>query len=165
MGHTDSRFYELEDIHDDRLKKKNFFPVRNFYALLYPFEVKKGPKFELFSQKNSYSFIFGQNQIFCFFLNCITLVKTVTQRIFDKRFCCLYMSVFVLAKSIFLAFFAPFSRASIKELILSQFWPKTKKICFFSNCITLVKTVTQPIFDKRFCCFHISAFFLTKSIF
>jgi hypothetical protein len=40
---------------------------RNFYALLYPFEVEKVPKFELFSPKNSKSVIFGQNQNFFVF--------------------------------------------------------------------------------------------------
>ena len=115
-------------IHNGRLTKKIKFPARNFYALLYPFEVKKGPKFELFSQKNSKSVIFDQNQI-VFFLNCIKLVKNVTQRIFDKRLCCLYMSVFVLAKSMFQAVFSlfcPFSRACIKELISCHFWCKAK---------------------------------------
>ena len=57
--------------------------------------------------------------------------------------CCSYMSVFVWAKSIFLAFFAPFSRTCIKELISCHFWSKKQKksffffIVFFFSCLII----------------------------
>ena len=112
--------------------KKKKIPVRNFYALLYPFEVKKGPTFELFLQKNSKSVIFDPDQFF-FFFNCITLVKNVTQQIFDKRLCCLICQ-FLFGQCPFfypfLVFFAPFSRTCIKELISCHFWSNAKKIVF-----------------------------------
>ena len=67
IRYTDSRFYELEDIHDGRLKKKKF-SSQKFLNPFNPFEVKKGPKFELFSQKKQKSVIFGQNQILFFLI-------------------------------------------------------------------------------------------------
>ena len=129
---------------------------------------KKGLNSRFFRKRTrTVLFYFWPKSIF--FFNFITLVKTVTQRIFDNRFCCLYMSVFVLAKSIFLAFFSLFcslfTRFYQRTHTFSILTQNKKIVFFFSNCITVVKTVTQTIFDKRFCCFHISAFFLTKSIF
>ena len=142
IGHANSRFYELEDIHNGRLKKKQNFrpeiftpfytPLRSKRALISDIQIqgsmslkiytmadlkknfrseistpfytllksKKGLNLRFFRKRtHNLSFLTKIKTFFC--LNCITLVNNVTQRIFDKRFCCLYISVFVLVKSIF----------------------------------------------------------------
>ena len=90
------------------------------------------------------------------FLNCITLVKNVTQRIFDKRFCCLYISVFVLAKSIFkpflafLSLFCPPFTCLYKRTHKLSFLVQSKKKVFFFKIRSRAPWRAQ-IFFQSFC--------------
>ena len=147
MEHRDSRFYELEDIHDGRLKQKFFRPEIStpFYTIL---KSKKGLNLIFFRKRTHTLSFWPKTKRSFFFCNCITLVKPVTQLIFDKRFCSFYISAFVLVESIFLTFFSlfwPFFTCLYKRTHILSFLAKNKKTFFFWNCITLVKNVTQPI--------------------
>ena len=67
IGHTNLRFYELEDIHDGRFKKKKFFRPEistPFFILL---KSKKGLNLSFFRKRTHTLSILTQNKIFLFF--------------------------------------------------------------------------------------------------
>ena len=61
-------------------------------------------------------------------------------------------------KYLFLGFFTRFSRVS-KKMMYKDHFQSTRKKIFFINFIKILKNVTKPMFDKRFCCFYITFFF------
>ena len=109
--------------------------------------------------------IFGPKWKKVFFFDFIKIAKNVARRIFDESLCCFYIATFLSEKTILAAFLPLFSRVSIKYPHKRHFWFKRKKIFFLLNFIKIVKNVARRIFDKRFSCFYISAFFLQPPFF
>ena len=73
----------------------------------------------------------------------------------------IYVS-FCFDKVHFLSLFCPLFTRFYQRTHTLSILTQNKKNIFFSNCITFVKTVTQPICDKGFVAFIFQLFFLNK---
>ena len=109
-----------------RLKKNSRSEISTpFYTLL---KSKKGLNLSFFRKRTqNLSFLAKIKLFFRVYHTC----KNVTQRIFDKRLCCLYMSVFVWVMSIFFSLFCPLFTCLYKRTHKLSFLVQSKKKVFF----------------------------------
>ena len=90
--------------------EKNFFPARNFYPFLYPFEIKKGLNLEHFSETILQMAIFGEKQKNFFFWKLYQNAKTLTEFDFWSKDLLSHKSSFFSTNTPFFVLFFEFSK-------------------------------------------------------